>query len=399
MESIRSIYRIGKGPSSSHTMGPRKAAEQFLEKYPDAYQYRVTLFGSLAATGKGHLTDKAVTEVFINKKLELIWRPDKFLPKHPNALTFETLDRNGNATNLWTAYSIGGGAIVDENTKLESKRIYSLTRMDEILTYCKDNSMELWEFVEENEGESIWQYMEEVWEVMKNAIAQGMENEGILPGELQLKRKASHIRTKTNLLSGPTKNRTALFSYALAVSEQNAGGGTIVTAPTCGACGTLPAVLYYQSKAYKPPKRLILRALATAGLIGNIVKWNASISGAEAGCQAEIGTACAMASAAATQLLGGDIFQIEYAAEMGLEHHLGLTCDPLYGLVQVPCIERNAFGASRAVSHASFALMTDGRHIISFDQVVETMKQTGFDLPSMYRETSLGGLALYGVKK
>lgn len=396
MESIRELYTIGKGPSSSHTMGPRKASEQFLAKYPDAFKYKVTIFGSLAATGKGHLTGEAIEEVFADKTIELIWKPKVFLPRHPNALTFEAIDNNGEIINSWTAYSVGGGAIVDDNTQLETKRVYNLTTMNDILEYCNKRHINLWEFVEEYEDDDIWDYLKVVWKAMVNAIKKGSERGGILPGKLNLPRKSVVFKTKSHNYTGLSKRNTLLYSYALAVSEQNASGGTIVTAPTCGACGALPAVLYHHKNTYKLKNSQIIKALAVAGLIGNLVKWNATISGAEAGCQAEVGTACAMASAAATFLLGGNNYQIEYAAEMGIEHHLGLTCDPLYGLVQVPCIERNVFAASRALNHASYALLADGRRIITFDQVVRTMKQTGHDLPELYKETSLGGLAVFG---
>ena len=384
MESIRELYRIGKGPSSSHTMGPKKAAEQFLSDCPDAGFYKVYLYGSLAATGKGHLTGVAIEETFANKNMELIWLPETFLPKHPNALKFEAYN-NKKLIQDWTAYSIGGGAIVDGNSEKATEFIYPLTSMKEILDWCQEHGKNLWEFVELYEGKEIWSFLEDIWNHMLQSIKNGLQNEGTLPGELNLQRKAQNYVTKANNFALPQKRRSKLFAYALAVSEENAGGGTIVTAPTCGACGTLPAVLYHQKNLYKLSDNSIIKALATAGLIGNLVKYNASISGAEAGCQAEVGTACAMASAAATQLLGGSNFQIEYAAEMGIEHHLGLTCDPLYGLVQVPCIERNAFAAARALNHASYALLSDGRHIISFDQVVETLKQTGHDLPNLCR--------------
>lgn len=396
METIREIYKIGQGPSSSHTMGPRKAADQFLQRHPNDHRYRVTLFGSLAATGKGHLTGEAIEEAFADKNMELVWRPDKFLAKHPNALTFESFNKDNNLLETWTAYSVGGGSIVDDKTELETESIYKLTTMDAILAYCDTNNMSLWQYVEECEGKEIWSYLEKVWHTMVQSIKRGMEREGVLPGQLNLRRKSASFQSKSNNYIGPNKHRTLLYAYALAVNEENAAGGIIVTAPTCGASGTLPAVLYNHKQVYKLKDIQILRALATAGLIGNLVKWNASISGAEAGCQAEVGTGCAMASAAATQLLGGSKYQIEYAAEMGLEHHLGLTCDPLYGLVQVPCIERNAFAACRALSHASYALLSDGRHVISFDKVVRTMKETGYDLPDLYKETSLGGLAIYG---
>ncbi len=397
MESIREIYKIGHGPSSSHTMGPRKAASIFLEKNLAADHFQVTLFGSLAATGKGHLTDIAVNEVFSSQKLNIIWLPETILPRHPNAMKLEAFSPENRLLDEWTAYSIGGGAITDDYSEAETTFIYPLHTMDDILKWCYENGRQLWEFVEETEGPEIWNFLKEVWTVMEDSIRRGTQEEGTLPGSLKLPRKSRAFMAKSQNFSGPFKKRSQLFAYALAVSEENASGGLIVAAPTCGACGVLPAVLKYFSKIYKTELQQIYKALATAGLIGNLVKFNASISGAEVGCQGEIGTACAMASAAAAQLMGGTIYQIEYAAEMGLEHHLGLTCDPVAGLVQIPCIERNAMAAERAVAHNTYALMSDGRHRISFDEVVETMYQTGRDLPGYYRETSLGGLARFNA--
>lgn len=393
MESIKELYRIGYGPSSSHTMGPRKAADLFLSRNPIASRFEVTLFGSLAATGKGHLTGVAIEEVFSDKQMELIWKPEEFLVKHPNALRFKSFDSEDHLMDEWTAYSVGGGAIIDDNTELESKKVYDLTTMDEILAWCKANNKQLWEYVEYCEGKEIWDFLNEVWIAMCNSIKRGMNNEGELPGGLNLPRKSHQYHLKAKTYSGPMRKRAMLYAFALAVSEENAGGGKIVTAPTCGASGVLPAILYYHKKFYKFSHKDILKALATAGLIGNLVKTNASISGAEVGCQGEVGTACAMASGAASQLHGGTIYQVEYSAEMGLEHHLGLTCDPVLGLVQIPCIERNVFAAARALNHNTYALLSDGRHRISFDQVTETMMKTGLDLSKSYKETSLGGLA------
>lgn len=395
MESIRNIYRIGYGPSSSHTMGPRKAAETFLARFNHAEHFKATLYGSLAATGKGHLTDSAINEVFKSRKLQIIWKPEIVLPRHPNGMKFEAFDNSNKTLGDWTAYSIGGGAVVDDSTQTESVEVYPFSNLNEIIKWCNKHGRSYWEFVQEHENSDIWDYLNEVWKVMKEAIFRGLDNEGVLPGILNLPRKASSYHVRAASFTGTLRKRALLFSYALAVSEENASGGKIVTAPTCGACGALPAVLYYQNTEHKHSETKILRALATAGLIGNVVKKNASISGAECGCQAEIGVACAMASAATTQLFGGTIFQIEYSAEMGLEHHLGLTCDPVAGLVQIPCIERNAFAAGRALNHHVFAILSDGRHRISFDKVVETMKRTGKDIPSLYRETSTGGLALF----
>ena len=397
MESIREIYKIGHGPSSSHTMGPRKAASIFLEKNLAADHFQVTLFGSLAATGKGHLTDAAVNEVFIKQKLDIIWQPEIILPKHPNAMKLEAFSQEDVLLDEWTVYSIGGGAITDDHSKSETTFVYPLNSMDDILKWCHENGKQFWEYVEEIEGPEVWNFLKEIWAVMEDSIKRGTEKEGTLPGGLKLPRKSHLFMIKAQNFSGPFKKRSQLFAYALAVSEENASGGLIVAAPTCGACGVLPAVLKYFRKVYKTELPQIYKALATAGLIGNLVKYNASISGAEVGCQGEVGTACAMASAAAAQLMGGTINQIEYAAEMGMEHHLGLTCDPVAGLVQIPCIERNAMAAERALAHNTYALMSDGRHRISFDEVVDTMYQTGKDLPSYYRETSLGGLARFNA--
>jgi L-serine dehydratase len=393
MESIKEIYRIGYGPSSSHTMGPRIAAEQFLKNNSNAYRYEIILFGSLAATGKGHLTGVAIEEVFRNHHMELIWKAEEFLEKHPNAVCFKAFDEENNLLNEWTAYSVGGGAIIDDDSSVQTHKVYELTTMDDIIDWCKTNNKQLWEYVELQEGKEIWKFLDEVWTAMKSAIKNGMSQEGELPGGLRLPRKSHLYQLKAKTYSGPMKRRAMLYAYALAVSEENAGGGKIVTAPTCGACGVLPAILYFHKKFYKFKKKDILKALATAGLIGNLVKFNASISGAEVGCQGEVGTACAMASGATTQMHGGTIYQIEYSAEMGLEHHLGLTCDPVLGLVQIPCIERNVFAAARALNHNTYALLSDGRHHISFDQVTETMMKTGLDLSNSYKETSIGGLA------
>ncbi len=399
MESIRDIYRIGFGPSSSHTMGPRKAAEIFREKNPESPRFRVTLHGSLAATGKGHLTDKALLEVLSHEKTEILWKPEEILQKHPNALTLEALDAEGSVTDSWRVYSVGGGKIIDDDHDPTEDSVYPLTTMKEILDWTQETGRSFWEYVEEIEGKEIYDHLADVWEVMKQSIANGLEAEDVLPGPLNLRRKASSYFVKAKNYSGTLKEKTLIFAYALAVGEENAAGGRMVTAPTCGSCGTMPAVLKRMADSFEFSDQKIHRALATAGLIGNLVKQNASISGARVGCQGEIGTACAMASAAATQLLGGTPLQIEYAAEMGIEHHLGLTCDPIMGLVQVPCIERNAFAAERALNTATFSLLSDGQHLVSFDKIVKTMKQTGHDLPSIYKETSEGGMAYFYKKK
>jgi L-serine dehydratase len=378
-------------------MGPRKAAIQFAAKNPGSARYRVTLFGSLAATGRGHLTDKAILSVLGAGKTDLIWKPEVFLPPHPNGMLFEALDDQDHATDEWTVFSIGGGKITDFVTKNPGADIYEMTTMDDILRWSEKTGRSFWEYVEITEGPEIYDYLAQVWKVMTGAIHRGIEEDGILPGGLHVRRKAASYHVKARNYTGSLHSKTLIFAYALAVAEENASGGIIATAPTCGSCGVLPAVLYRLKESYHFPDKKILRAMATAGLIGNIVKTNASISGAQVGCQGEIGTACAMASGAVTQLLGGTPNQIEYAAEMGIEHHLGLTCDPMAGLVQIPCIERNAFAAERSLNTATYALLSDGRHLISFDKIVKTMNQTGHDLPSIYRETSEGGMAILGL--
>ena len=358
MKSIKELYRIGTGPSSSHTMGPRKAAEMFLERHPDAASFKVTLYGSLAATGKGHMTDVAIIDTLQPiAPVEIVWQPKVFLPFHPNGMTFAALDSNDKVQENWTVYSIGGGALAEnnDNPTIESPDVYDM------------------ENVKECEEEDIWDYLAEVWATMKDAIHRGLEAEGVLPGPLNLRRKASTYYIRATGYKQSLQSRGLVFSYALAVSEENASGGKIVTAPTCGSCGVMPAVLYHLQKSRDFSDMRILRALATAGLFGNIVKFNASISGAEVGCQGEVGVACAMASAAANQLFGGSPAQIEYAAEMGLE--------------------RNAYAAARALDANLYSAFTDGMHRVSFDKVVQVMKQTGHDLPSLYKETSEGGLA------
>ena len=396
MKSIKELYRIGTGPSSSHTMGPRKAAEMFLTRHPEAASFKVTLYGSLAATGKGHMTDVAIIDTLEpTAPVDLIWQPKIFLPFHPNGMNFIALDADGNELENWTVYSVGGGALAEDNKQasIESPEVYGMNSMTEILDWCEHTGKSYWEYVKECEDPDIWDYLREVWNTMKESVQRGLEQEGVLPGPLNLRRKASTYYIRATGYKASLQSRGLVFAYALAVSEENASGGKIVTAPTCGSCGVMPAVLYHLAKSRDFSEMRILRALATAGLIGNIVKQNASISGAEVGCQVEVGVACAMASAAANQLFGGSPAQIEYAAEMGLEHHLGMTCDPVCGLVQIPCIERNAYAAARALDANLYSSFTDGIHRVSFDKVIQVMKQTGHDLPSLYKETSEGGLA------
>lgn len=382
-------------------MGPQRAAEIFVSRHPDAKSFVVTLYGSLAATGRGHMTDVAVTEVLeAVAPVEIVWRPDIFLPFHPNAMNFKAIDDSGRAAEDWTVYSVGGGALSQgpEDGSLSAGEVYPLNTLTEIMHWCEDNGCSYWEYVEKCEGPEIWPYLQEIWDTMKTSIERGISHEGVLPGPLHLARKAPTYYVKASGYKPNLQTKGLVFSYALAVSEENASGGIIVTAPTCGSSGVVPAVLYHLANGHGFKDERILHALATAGLIGNIVKQNASISGAEVGCQGEVGVACAMAAAAACQLFGGSPAQIEYAAEMGLEHHLGMTCDPICGLVQIPCIERNAFAAVRALDANLYSAFSDGKHRVSFDHVVEVMKQTGKDLPSLYKETSEGGLAKRFVK-
>ena len=397
MESLRELYRIGIGPSSSHTMGPQAAATQYLERHPEATAFDVTLYGSLAATGKGHMTDVAILRVLEPQgSVDIHWKPTIFLPFHPNGMKFAVREPDGSLRDEWTVYSIGGGALSEgkeEEQPADAKQLYPLNTMKEIKAWCQETGHTFWEYVEQCEGKDIWDYLRQIWHVMQEAVERGINHEGILPGPLGLQRKAPTYYTKAKGYKANLQSSGLVYAYALAVSEENASGGQIVTAPTCGSCGVLPAVLYHLELGHNFAEERILHAIATAGLIGNLVKCNASISGADVGCQGEVGVASAMASAAACQLFGGSVAQIEYAAEMGLEHHLGMTCDPVCGLVQIPCIERNAFAAARALDANFYASLSDGQHRVSFDRVVRVMKQTGKDLPSLYKETSEGGLA------
>lgn len=380
-------------------MGPQKAAKIFLEKHGDAAAFEVTLYGSLAATGKGHMTDIAITEVLQPvAPVTISWQPKVFLPFHPNGMKFKSFDARHTLTGEWTVYSIGGGALSEGKGEgghdmFDTPDVYEMNTMAEIMKWCEETGHSYWEYVDQCEDSGIWDYLMEAWQAMQASVERGINHEGRLPGPLNLARKAPTYYVKASGYKQSLQTRGLVYAYALAVSEENASGGTIVTAPTCGASGVLPAVLYHLSRGHQFNDTRILHAMATAGLIGNIVKKNASISGADVGCQGEVGVACAMASGAACQLFGGSPSQIEYAAEMGLEHHLGMTCDPVCGLVQIPCIERNAFAATRALDANLYAAFSDGGHRVSFDRVVTAMKQTGHDIPSLYKETGTGGLA------
>ena len=395
MKSIRELYKAGRGPSSSHTMGPDKACRMFAKEYPGADAFTVVLYGSLAKTGKGHGTDVAVIEALAPAKVTVEWQPEPdFALPHPNTMDLMAY-ADGVELGRKRMCSIGGGAVAEAGAEMEdTPEVYPETSFGEIMEYCRVHNMRLSDFVAMREGDGIWDYLHEMWRVMTQAIAQGLSVRGTLPGGLQVERKAQHLFQQRHMDESPsTRENRMVCAYAFAVSEQNAGGGMVVTAPTCGSCGVLPAVLKYMQETRGLPEQDILRALAVGGLVGNVVKTNASISGAECGCQAEVGTACSMAAAALGELFGLGLDQIEYAAEVALEHHLGLTCDPVAGLVQIPCIERNAVAAMRAINALSLANFLADSRKISFDLVVQTMYETGLDMAHPYRETAEGGLA------
>jgi len=380
-------------------MGPHRAATIFAERTKQAARYRVTLYGSLAATGKGHHTDLAIIRGLAPKETDIVWRPDIVKPFHTNGMFFEALDADGNVADTWLVYSIGGGYLANEDGEVPlgitpEGEVYPHNTMKDIMEYIDKEGLSFWEYVEQCEDGSLWFYLEDMWKQMQQTIEEGLLDDRVIAGGLHLRSKAHQYYIRASAFKPTLQSRALVIAYALATSEQNACGAKIVTAPTCGSSGVLPSVLYHLKKNHGFSDREILRAMATAGLFANVIKHNASISGAEVGCQGEVGSACVMAAVASNQLFGGSPKQIEYAAEMAMEHNLGLTCDPLCGLVQIPCIERNAMAALRALDINIYAMMSDGRHIISFDKVVRTMKLTGKDLPSLYKETSLGGLAL-----
>jgi len=401
MKSITTLFKPGYGPSSSHTMGPSIAARQFFERNPEASSFHVELLGSLAATGLGHLTDQAISKSLDPKPCRFTWSPQIVLSRHPNAMRFEAHDNRGQVVDRWTAFSVGGGSIIGEEASDGAKEpdVYPHQTMAEVMLWCRERQLELWEYVFHFEGIGFPLFLGEILELMNDAVDRGLNRDDRLPGGLNIKRRAMDYYSKAGFMHAWLGRIGRTFSYALAVAEENAGGGLVVTAPTCGSCGVLPAVLRSLREAHKLNQKQMMRALATAGLIGTLVKCRGSISGAEVGCQGEIGTACAMGAAAAAQLMGASIEQIEYAAEMGLEHHLGLTCDPVNGLVQIPCIERNAVAATRALDAAVYATLSDGCHRISLDTVIVTMKQTGLDMGASYRETARGGLARHHETK
>ena len=402
MKSIRDIYKIGKGPSSSHTMGPERAAKFFKERYPQADAFKVILYGSLSKTGVGHGTDRVLQEVLSPLPTEIVFSNEMLPNAHPNTLDLYAYG-NGQQIGQLRVESVGGGDIrIAGQHSVSGDEVYVEHSFAEIKDFCKWRYIrKLSDYVELNEGPEIWDFLMEVWLTMKQSIADGLAAEGILPGGLNVKRKAKELyETKLAIREPALVEFQQLAAYAYAVAEQNAGNGTIVTAPTCGACGVLPAVLKYAQDTKGFTDDEICRGLAAAGIIGNLTKTNASISGAECGCQAEIGTACSMAAAALAELYKQELEQVEYAAEVAMEHHLGLTCDPICGLVQIPCIERNAVAALRAMNACNMSYFLTGSRTISYDMVCRAMKETGIHLDHRFRETSQGGLAkLYNRKK
>ncbi len=400
MKSLKSLYKIGHGPSSSHTMGPNNAAKLFGKEYDNADFVKVVLYGSLAKTGKGHMTDKAIREGLLPTESEIIFCEDDVVLHHPNTMEFFAY-KNEEQIGFWRVFSIGGGSIEIEGRGVASEvEVYPHKNFEEIKTYCLENKIRLWQYAERFEGDTIWDYLAQIWKAMKNSIDEGLEAEGILSGGLEIQRKAKLLFSQRHIDERPeTKESRIVASYAYAVSEQNADMGIVVTSPTCGASGVVPSVLRYMQEKKGFSDEEVLHALAVGGIIGNVIKTNASISGAECGCQAEIGSACCMAAAALAELYEMDLDQIEYAAEISMEHHLGLTCDPIDGLVQIPCIERNAVAAMRAIDSLNLANFLTHTRKISFDTVVAAMLETGQNMHRFYRETSEGGLAVKYTKK
>ncbi len=399
MESLNQLYKIGRGPSSSHTMGPERACKVFGAKYPAADRFAVVLYGSLAKTGKGHGTDEVIRRTFAPVECGVEFNLDHTDLPHPN--TMELFAYQGEQVlGRERVFSVGGGRVSFEGDPAQkAPLVYRHQSFEEIAAYCKANRLRLWQYVEQTEGKAIWDHLQTVWGAMKDAVERGLEDEGTLPGGLEVQKKAKYLYNMQHIdESAETRENRVVCSYAFAVSEQNASGETIVTAPTCGASGVVPAVLYYQQQKHGFSDFEICKALAAGGVVGNLIKTNASISGAEAGCQAEIGTACAMAAAALGELFNLHMDKIEYAAEIAIEHHLGLTCDPIGGLVQIPCIERNAVAAMRAINAVNLASFLSSTRKISLDKVIVAMRRTGRDIHAAYRETSEGGLAALGIE-
>ncbi len=396
VESIFETFKVGAGPSSSHSIGPQRAARLFLDRLSARpARVKVTLQGSLAETGRGHLTDRTIIATLYPVACEIEWDTHTTNLPHPNTMIWQAFDADERMIDEWTVMSVGGGSLRDANGPILAEPVlhYPIANIGEAMAWCEREHAQFWQFVERHEPE-LWPRLDAVWIAMRESVERGLKNtDALLPGSLKLQRRARTTWLRAQNLKRPQRDLALISSFALAVAEENASAGTIVTAPSCGAAGVVSAMLYYFETVKELPREDILHALATAGLFGSVIRANASVSGAEVGCQGEIGSACSMASAAGSQLLGGDVRQVEYAAEIGMEHHLGLTCDPVEGYVQIPCIERNMAAALRAFECASFSLLTDGHHLVSFDDVIEVMYRTGLDLQSDYRETARGGLA------
>lgn len=402
VESIFETFKVGAGPSSSHSIGPQRAARIFVDRQTNRpAKVRVTLQGSLAETGAGHLTDRTILAAVHPLPCEIRWDAATTDLPHPNTMIWEAFDATGARQDTWTVSSIGGGSLADANGPVAASTLvtYPIRSIADALAWCEERSCSFWQFVEAHEKD-LWSRLDPVWQAMRDSVERGLKStQPLLPGSLKLPRRAHTTWLRAQNLQSPQSDLALLSAFALAVAEENANAGTIVTAPSCGPAGVVPGLLYYYETVKAFPREEILRALATAGLFGSVIRANASVSGAEVGCQGEIGSACSMAAAAGSQLLGGNVHQVEYAAEIGMEHHLGLTCDPVEGFVQIPCIERNMTACLRAFECASFSMLTDGRHLVSFDEVIEVMYRTGLDLQSAYRETARGGLAALWRKR
>lgn len=402
VESIFETFKVGAGPSSSHSIGPQRAARIFLDRQRvRPARVKVTLQGSLAETGRGHLTDRTIIAALHPVACEIDWDTSTTDLPHPNTMIWRALDSEGRIVDEWKVCSVGGGSLRDERGPVNVAPIvtYPISSIADALAWCEKNSCSFWQLVEAHEPD-LWRRLDSIWMSMRASVERGLKSTGkFLPGSLKLQRRAHTTWLRAQTLQSPQRDLAILSAFALAVAEENASAGTIVTAPSCGPSGVVPGLLYYFETVKNIPREEILQALATAGLFGSVIRANASVSGAEVGCQGEIGSACSMASAAGSQLLGGNLHQVEYAAEIGMEHHLGLTCDPVEGFVQIPCIERNMTACLRAFECASFSLLTDGQHLVSFDEVVEVMYRTGLDLQSAYRETARGGLAALWRKR
>lgn len=402
VESIFETFKVGAGPSSSHSIGPQRAARHFLGMLASPPSHvRVTLRGSLAETGKGHLTDQTIEHALGPIPHEIVWDTTTPTPHHPNTLLFEAFDASGSSIRSWTAYSIGGGSLADDTGPIGAQDgvTYPIRSIADAIAICERDRIAFWQLVERTERD-LWPRLDAVWSAMRTSVDRGLRStQALLPGSLKLERRAHTTWLRSQSLQSPQRDLALLSAFSLAVAEENANAGEIVTAPSCGPAGVVPGLLYYFETVKQSPREELLRALATAGLFGAVIRANASVSGAEVGCQGEIGSACSMAAAAGSQLLGGSLRQIEYAAEIGMEHHLGLTCDPVEGYVQIPCIERNMTACLRAFECASFSLLTDGHHLVSFDEVIEVMYRTGRDIQSAYRETARGGLAALWRKR